>query len=397
MKRSFLSVIGICALIVGLYTTHLFTQTATAPMTTVTLLDSLHLSGTHIINQNGQTVFLQGVDISGEYLCPPSQMYSLTQLQAAKTWNINAIKLTINPELWLAGYGSCTATQYQASIQTAISNARSLGLYVIAAAYEWDKTPQDGMDMATATTQQFWQVFAPLYAGDTGVLYETFNEPHNITATQWLNGDTSLGYIGEQQLANTIRNTGAQNIIIIDGDNYGGTIGQLLPQYALTGTNIAYAEHLWTNGSNLYPSNWPANWENAAATYPIIGTEFGDNSSNCAYLSWLPGAMTAFTQHADGMFAWAFNTDGTICGRPDVINPNDSVSSYGQPIYQFYTASAPSPTPTPIPPTATVAPPTATPSPSPTSTPPPVSGSCTTTYTYTATTMTITTVCLNVP
>lgn len=308
------------------------------PQTTLTLPPTLRVSGSKIVNTQGNAVFLKGVDISAEYLCAPANKFSLQQMQNAQTWNINAIKLTINPQFWLEGHNAqgCSSSQYQQTIATAISNARRLGLYVIAAAYEWSGSPQAGLKMATNLTNQFWQAFAPLYANDTGVLFETFNEPQNITPNQWLNGDTGQGYVGEQQLVDTIRQTGATNIILIDGPTWSGKIGLLLPQYAVKGSNIAYADHIWSNGSNRNPSNWAANWENAAAKYPIVITEFGDNSPNCSYTSWLQQVMPVIAQNTDGMFAWAFNSDGAMCGRPDLIDKNGAVSAYGQPIYQFF-------------------------------------------------------------
>ncbi len=299
---------------------------------------NLQVNGSHIVNSQGKSVFLKGVDISAEYLCSPTRMFSLQQLQNAQTWNINAVKLTINPQFWLEGRNAqgCSSSQYQSDIAAAITHARHMGLYVIAAAYEWSGSPQAGLKMATKLTQQFWQSFAPLYAGDTGVLYETFNEPQNITPEQWLNGDTGKGYVGEQQLADTIRQTGANNIILIDGPTWSGKIGLLLPQYALKGSNIAYAAHIWSNGSNRNPANWAANWENAAAKYPIVITEFGDNSPHCSYTSWLQQVMPVIAQNTDGMFAWAFNSDGAMCGRPNLISKSGAVSAYGLPIYQFF-------------------------------------------------------------
>ncbi len=376
--------------VLGVYTANTvamaqITQQASVPT-------SLHISGNRIIDSTGSTVFLQGVVMSGEYQCPPSATYSSTRIAQAKAWKSNALKITVNPAFWLSGYGSCTASQYQAFIKNVVATARSDGMYVIVAAYQWANTPQDGMDMPTSTTDAFWKSSAPVWASDTGVLYETFNEPHNVTNSVWLNGDATQGYIGQQQLANDIRATGSQNIIIVDSLNWGGMIGEMLPAYALTGSNIAYAEHLWTNGGNLQSANWPANWETAAATYPIVGTEFGDNSSNCAYLSWLPTVMTALQLHADGMLAWAFNSDGSVCGRPDLIDSNCNPTSYGKPIYYYYASDVPA-TPTPVPATPTPVPATSTPIPTITPMPTPVNATCSTVNKQIGKTLTITTTC----
>ena len=70
-----------------------------------------------------------------------------------------------------------------------------------------------------AGAQRAWQVPAPMFASDNGVMFELYNEPHendngfgNVTWDVWQNGgDTGQGWqaVGMQQLYDTVRATGA--------------------------------------------------------------------------------------------------------------------------------------------------------------------------------------------
>src|SRR5262249_50369822 len=83
--------------------------------------------------------------------------------------------------------------------------------------------------MADAHSQLFWQQVATKYKDDGHVLFELYNEPFKVSWYTWLNGGMSGGQctnnggstpqnflvVGMQQLYNTVRQTGAQNLVIV--------------------------------------------------------------------------------------------------------------------------------------------------------------------------------------
>ena len=86
------------------------TQTQTAQAVAVRAATSaalqLHVSGNKLVNANHATVVLHGVDRSGtEYMCVlhngifdgPSDAASI---KAMKTWDINAVRVTLNEACW---------------------------------------------------------------------------------------------------------------------------------------------------------------------------------------------------------------------------------------------------------------------------------------------------------
>ncbi|MCL2878599.1 MAG: glycoside hydrolase family 5 protein, partial [Treponema sp.] len=91
----------------------------------------------------------------------------------------------------------------------------SFGKYVILDNHDYIAITQDMID--------FWKDAAVHYANNPAVLFGLLNEPHDVSWDVWLNGNNS-NYFGHQQLVNTIRALGANNIIVAGGLEYGYTL-----------------------------------------------------------------------------------------------------------------------------------------------------------------------------
>src|SRR6185436_4435031 len=123
----------------------------------------------------------------------------------------------LNPSYWVK-----TAAHYDpgypAQVDSAIARAHSQGLDVVI-----DMHFSDRGDPANQGIQ-FWKEVAARYKNDGRVLFELYNEPHDISWDTWLNGGPSGdGYqtAGYQQLYDAVRSTGAQNLVIVNGLNWG--------------------------------------------------------------------------------------------------------------------------------------------------------------------------------
>ena len=179
-----------------------------------------------------------------------------------------------------------------------------------------------------------WQEIAALYKDDPGVVFELFNEPsENLTTTdtfEWKDGGSvsSNGndWIspGHQALYDAIRNQGAWNLVIADAlsnssacgstgasdlrflyqtpdsvDDPGASPGK----YALDGTNIAYAYHVY--GATGLGQGVPAYLATCVDPalgghgYSVFNTEFGSGNSN-------PVTATLWFQNVTH---WAENRD----------------------------------------------------------------------------------------
>jgi hypothetical protein len=224
-----------------------------------------------------------------------------------KSWGANIVRIPISQSFWVPGtYWNRTAAaagvDYKAKVVDVVHKARALGLAVIVDLHASDRgdvnfsgTP-DGQQLPDANISvPFWRDVAATFKDDGGVIFELYNEPHEVTAAQWLNGadiptgpsypgDPKVrpGYkgVGMQTLYDVVRTAGARNLVIISGLHWGYFLNEV-PQNRVKGYNIAYATHPY-DWPDKQPDTWDAAWGVLAATDPVIISEFG--AYDCARL-----------------------------------------------------------------------------------------------------------------
>jgi endoglucanase len=133
-----------------------------------------------------------------------------------------------------------------------------------------------------------------------------YGEPHDITWATWLHGGDVEGYqaVGMQELYDTVRSAGADNLVIAGGVVWGFDLSGVLAN-PIQGYNIMYATHPY--GPHSARSQWDRKFGYLAAQdiAPVIATEFGDTSMNCDG-DW----NSKLTQYADARqiswTAWAW-------------------------------------------------------------------------------------------
>ena len=94
--------------------------------------------------------------------------------------------------------------------------------------------------------------------------------------------DVTFQAAGMQQMYYAVRKTGAANIVIASGNNWGNTVPN---GYLLTGTNIVYGVHAYTcptvappdctNTSPYDPQQILGAWVGISHNVPVIVSEFG--------------------------------------------------------------------------------------------------------------------------
>ena len=178
---------------------------------------SIAVSGNHLVDANGNTVQLRGVNVAGlESVAiqgwDPSNPWGGSTGQNTpdwalmKTWGINAVRLPINEASWLGsqcrdvgGYGvhfvngakvnntpgelvsADPGGNYRATVATTVSEATAAGLYVIldlhlAAPSNVCPTMQNPMADGDNAIN-FWSTLASVYKSNPAVIFELFNEP----------------------------------------------------------------------------------------------------------------------------------------------------------------------------------------------------------------------------
>ena len=313
---------------------------------------SVRIVGNHFVDGSGRTVRLLGVNRSGsEYACManwavfdgPSDAASIAAMAG---WNIDAVRVPLNEDCWLGINGapaSFSGANYRNAIAGYVSRLHAAGMYAIVDLH-WNaqgSLPADGktgqgrkmadLDHAPA----FWTSVASFFKNDHGVIFDLFNEPHDIGWDCWLNGCTASDGTGTwqaagmQTLLNAVRATGATNVVTLSANGWGGDIPQWInyrPRDPIgqiaAGWHVYYPETWWSE-----PSRWNAGVSPVlAAQVPIVATEFGEH--DCAG-GWMNQFLPWADQHGLSYTAWTWDT-WPNCGNPVLITKYDGTpTGYG--------------------------------------------------------------------
>jgi hypothetical protein len=248
--------------------------------------------------------------------CTPEQFRLMR-----RDWNANVIRLSVNQRFWLTGSAHFSAG-YAPEVARVITAIEQAGMDVIL-----DNHGSGSPFMADADSVVFWREVATVYRGDPHVLFELFNEPNQISWDVWLNGGNAPSgptVHGMQELYNTVRSTGATNLVVIGGLNWAYDLSGV-PTHRVVGNNIVYNTHPY-NYPGKQPSNWDSGFGLLAETDPVIATEFGNYDCTKDYYQ-------AFVRYAHvhhiSWSAWAWFPGG--CGFPAIVSDwNGTPNASGQ-------------------------------------------------------------------
>ncbi len=124
---------------------------------------------------------------------------------------------------------------------------------------EWGKAIGQHV-MPDRNSVTFWKDCAEAYKNQPGVIFDLYNEPHDVTWDQWLKGGpvtetdgktkkkTTFEAVGMQELLDVVRATGAKNLIVAGGLDWSYDLSGILPGRQLkdpTGQGVIYANHAY--------------------------------------------------------------------------------------------------------------------------------------------------------
>ncbi len=257
---------------------------------------------------------------SGQYL-------SAGDFKLMADWKANVVRIPLNQDFWLAESPLARAS-YPTTVDQVVRWAEEAGLDVILDLHWSDQgklgscTNDSGKGcqqlMADRNSVTFWQQVAEKYKDDGRVLFELYNEPKGVPWSTWAYGGSagSWDVVGMQELYDTVRAQGAENLIIIGGLFWGYDLSGI-ENYPIEGYNILYSTHPYNNAAERAPSNWPRYWGFAAADRPVIVGEFGDLKEGCTAQFSEQLIQYADERHASWV-AWAWWVSG--CTFPSVID-----------------------------------------------------------------------------
>lgn len=290
-----------------------------------------YVQGNRILDSNGNVHVFRGLARPSHEWTPKGENVSLADFQKIASWGANVTRLSLNQGFWLPGHAKYDG-QYQANIDQAIQWAHEAGLDVILDLHWSDRGDMNNTDtkqqrMADKNSVAFWQSVAMRYSLDNGVLFELYNEPHDVSWDVWRNGgDSGDGFqvIGMQSLYDTVRGAGANNLILVGGLDYAFDLSGI-SQNRITGGNIVYVTHPY-DFANKSPGMWEVKFGFLAATDPIFITEFGSFDCSTSYTSTL---LKYAKDRGMSWTGWAWYPGG--CNFPALINNwNGDPSAPGQ-------------------------------------------------------------------
>jgi hypothetical protein len=304
---------------------------------------SIAVSGNHLVDGNGATIRLLGVNRSGtEYAC--IQGWGLfdgpndaTSVAAMASWHINAVRIPLNEDCWLNINGvnpSYAGATYQAAVQSYVNLLHQYGLYAILDLH-WNapgttqSTGQQVMPDADHSPA-FWTSVASFYKSDPAVLFDLYNEPHDVSWSCWLNGcstgSPAWTTAGMQSLVNAVRATGATQPIMVGGLAWSNDLSGWLANKPADSANALVASFHNYNFNVCDPSCWNATVASLANQVPVVTGELGEN--DCAH-GYIDQYMPWADAHGISYLGWTWDTWDCANGPALISNYDGTPTAFG--------------------------------------------------------------------
>jgi Cellulase (glycosyl hydrolase family 5) len=290
----------------------------------------LKIVGTQILNSRGQTVLLRGVNAASMEWTSDGQGHILKSVNVAiQDWHANIIRLPLAQDRWFgkAPEQADGGKAYRELVHRVVETCATQRCYIILDLH-WSDCNQWGTNigqhsMPDLNSVAFWKNLAPVYANHPAVLYDLYNEPHNVSWDVWLNGGRitdrpnrrrggpprTYEAVGMQRLLDTVRATGARNVVIAGGLDWAYDMSGFLNGHRLkdpAGNGVIYANHCYDNkGQSVF--TWIEDMERASAKIPVIVSEFGGRSGPSRKVpadNWLLHVLQALRDHHWSWTAW---------------------------------------------------------------------------------------------
>jgi hypothetical protein len=302
----------------------------------------LKVVGTQILNSKNEPVLLRGVNCASMEWTSNGEGHILQSVKVAiDDWHVNHIRLPLAQDRWFgkAPKQDDEGKAYRALVKEVVDLCSSKGCYIILDLH-WSDAGEWGQNIAQHSMPDenslaFWKDIAPVYANHPAVIYDLYNEPHDVTWDIWLNGGTvtdrpnnrrggtpkTFQAVGMQKLLDTVRAAGAKNVVIAGGLNWAYDFDGILDGRQLKdpdGNGVIYANHAYNNKGHPVDV-WIARMEAAAAKLPVIVSEFGGSGgpnrragrsggpANPSGDDWLLHVMQAIQDHKWSWTAWDFH------------------------------------------------------------------------------------------
>ncbi len=293
-------------------------------------LPALTTAGTSIVEAlTGRPVLLRGINRSGlEYSSPQGAEARITAGEIeyiVNEWRANVIRLPFN-QAWALQRPGYDAGPYLDALDFVIQTAARAGAYTLLDLQWLDAvTPRGTLTngrmnyvppLPDTGSIALWRQLAERYRDEPSVLYDIFNEPHDVLeddAAPLLGIDANgrtfplpsrRVTMAEWQpwathLINAVRERNPGALIFVSGVDWGYD----LRGFPLTDdTGVVYATHVYSSKG----TDWDAAFGDLARTRPVFAAEWGGGDRDIAWGLELYRYLTAL---GVGWTAWSWSDD----------------------------------------------------------------------------------------
>lgn len=287
----------------------------------------LHTKGNRVLDTAGKPIQLYGVNIASLEWKNDGDHVEESVHRAISDWKVNLIRLPLAQDRWFGKVPDQTdgGAAYRALVDKLVDICAAAQVYLDLDLHwsdcgiwvnEGGRLGQH--NMPDAHSVDFWRDLATRYRNQPNVVFGLYNEPHDVSFAVWRDGgritdvparqnpdQTAVTYeaAGLQQLHDTVRATGATNLVSISGLDWGYDLSGVLRGHAIKGANLVYETHPYPN-----KKNWDWNFGNASWKYPVYVGEWGFGERDANTLEYASRLMRYVQKHKLSWTAWDLHT-----------------------------------------------------------------------------------------
>lgn len=319
------------------------TSSPTATPTSSAAPLAVRVSGSALVNGAGRPLRLLGVNRSGtEFACAQGWGFfdgptDTAAVAAMAAWHVNAVRVPLNEDCWLGinGVSSTWGGQaYRDAVVQWVGRLHQAGLLAVLDLH-WSAP---GTTLATSQqvmadadhSPAFWSSVATTFRSDPAVVFDLYNEPHDISWTCWRDGcTTAAGWqaAGMQSLVDAVRGSGATQPVLVGGVGWASDLsGWLAHRPTDPAGQLAASAHIYSFSGCSTASCWDSTLAPVAAQVPLVTGEVGENDCATAfttsYLDWADA-------HGVSYLGWTWNTWDCASGPALISSYDGTPTAFG--------------------------------------------------------------------
>jgi hypothetical protein len=292
----------------------------------------LRVAGNRLKTPSGDVVRLQGVNIASLEWNSKGENVLRSLAVAVDDWGANVVRLPLAQDRWFgrAKEQNDGGAAYRKLVAQVVESAALKRCYVLLDLH-WSDAGAWGQNigqhhMPDQHSAAFWEAAAAQFANHPAVLFDLYNEPHDVSWEVWRNGGMvhegsgnapggKLEYRtpGMQRLLEVCRKQGARNVIVAGGLDWAYDLTGLVKGYALAdpqGNGVVYATHIYP-----WKRDWDRNVTVAVDRYPVlvgeVGCEPGGKEEDPK--TWAPKVLDYIEKHQLNWTAWDLHPAASPC------------------------------------------------------------------------------------